>query len=202
MNTKSFFGENLSRIVDHQEKMPDGQQLRLASMLPRADTYTLRLIPLNKHGLRIDYYMPLPTKASMLRYNNLPWRACNKYHLKGYCNDLICGFQHSYLDQDIKAVMAYHAKRRECNKGGHCREPGCIYGHHCQIPGCGGKAPCAMSPHFHNIDLQITRWVEPMEPGNLRFGNKMRNEDSSSSSPLATGSANRRNVIPNIMDMD
>ncbi|KAF2141907.1 uncharacterized protein K452DRAFT_35282 [Aplosporella prunicola CBS 121167] len=142
-----------------------------AADLPRPSAETEGLIPLNKYGDRLDYYLPRPKAEEYAEYNSMvkePGRKpCNDYQLKGHCNALTagreCEFNHDPLPTELFHVLKVIVQGYPCSKRATCRRADCYNGHVCQRPGCRGGKPCKFCFQAHNLDPKVAEWVPAID---------------------------------------
>ncbi|OJD30736.1 zinc finger ccch-type protein [Diplodia corticola] len=144
-----------------------------AADLPRPTPETEGLIPVNKYGDRLDFYLPRPTAEEYSAYNAMakePGRKpCNSYQLRGHCPSLAagmdCEFDHNPLSSDLFHVLKVIVQGYPCPKQGACRKSDCYNGHVCQRPGCRGMYPCKFKGDYraHNLDPKVAEWVPAVD---------------------------------------
>lgn len=144
-----------------------------AADLPRPSPETEGMIPINKYGDRLDFYLPRPTQEEYTAYTALgkePGRKpCNDYQLKGHCWNLAagqdCEYDHNPLSADLFHVLKVIVQGYPCPKQGACRKSDCFNGHVCQRPGCRGQPPCKFKHDYraHNLDPKVAEWVTAID---------------------------------------
>lgn len=144
-----------------------------AADLPRPSAETEGLIPVNKYGDRLDFYLPRPTAEEYNVYNTMVKepgkKPCNEYQLKGHCPSLAagrdCEFDHNPLSPELFHVLKVIVQGYPCPKKGACRKSDCFNGHVCQRPGCRGLYPCKFKNDYraHKLDLKVAEWVPAID---------------------------------------
>jgi hypothetical protein len=124
-------------------------------------------IPINKEGQRLDTYAPPPTQDAFDEYNSRAkkHKVCNRYHLSGECDNVLCQYDHSQVSDAIIGVLKYFLRQQPCRKGGACRSIKCYLGHLCQMPDCKGvrSRSCRFSHHAHTMNIDLSEWVVPFD---------------------------------------
>jgi len=79
----------------------------IADLLPRSNPETKDLIPLNKHGWRLDFHLPSvsPEAPNAYRARITQQKLCNNYHLIGTCTHPDCPFDHSPVEEELVYVL-------------------------------------------------------------------------------------------------
>lgn len=135
--------------------------------LPPQNLKSTEYIPINKDGDRLDTYCPQPTPDALEEYHRQTKIAkiCNSYHLSGECGDMSCQYDHSDVSNTIIDVLRHIVGQHPCTKGGACRSIKCCLGHLCQKPNCKAVKSwqCRFNLKGHTLDLEVARWVEPIE---------------------------------------
>ncbi|KAH7044676.1 hypothetical protein B0J12DRAFT_557363, partial [Macrophomina phaseolina] len=136
--------------------------------LPRPSAETEGLIPVNKYGDRLDFYLPRPTAEEYAIYNAMVKepgkKPCNDYQLKGHCPSLAvgidCEYDHNPLSPELFHVLKVIVQGYPCQDHGACRKSDCFNGHVCQRPGCRGQFPCKFKNDYraHNLDPKVAEW--------------------------------------------
>ncbi|KAB2569487.1 hypothetical protein DBV05_g11838 [Lasiodiplodia theobromae] len=144
-----------------------------AADLPRPTPETEGMIPVNKYGDRLDFYLPRPTAEEYSAYNAMakePGRKpCNEYQLRGHCPSLAagndCEYDHNPLSPELFHVLKVIVQGYPCPKQGACRKSDCYNGHVCQRPGCRGIYPCKFKNDYraHNLDPKVAEWVPAID---------------------------------------
>lgn len=144
-----------------------------AADLPRPSAETEGLIPVNKYGDRLDFYLPRPTAEEYAIYNAMVKepgkKPCNDYQLKGHCPSLAvgidCEYDHNPLSPELFHVLKVIVQGYPCQDHGACRKSDCFNGHVCQRPGCRGQFPCKFKNDYraHNLDPKVAEWVPAID---------------------------------------
>ncbi|KAJ5092002.1 hypothetical protein NUU61_006872 [Penicillium alfredii] len=139
----------------------------LSIMLPPQNLRSQEYIPINKDGDRLDAYTSQPSKDALEDYHRRAkeHKVCNSYHLSGECGDMSCPYDHSDVSNSIIDVLRFMVLQHPCPWGGTCRSIKCNSGHICQKPGCKGVKSwqCRFNHRAHILDLEVARWVSPLE---------------------------------------
>ncbi|KAL1637779.1 hypothetical protein SLS56_000334 [Neofusicoccum ribis] len=144
-----------------------------AADLPRPSPETEGLIPVNKYGDRLDFYLSRPTAEEYAAYNAMTKepgkKPCNDYQLKGHCSSLAagldCEYDHNPLSTELFHVLKVIVQAYPCPQKGDCRKSDCPNGHVCQRPGCRGQVPCRFKNDYraHNLDPKVHEWVPAID---------------------------------------
>ncbi|KJX97294.1 C-x8-C-x5-C-x3-H type zinc finger protein [Zymoseptoria brevis] len=140
-----------------------------ASMLPKQEDVPPNKIPVNKSQHRLDTYAPPPRTAVLARFNSriAQQKLCNNFHLKGFCTNDQCEYDHESVSPEMRDCLAQVARGLPCARRGACRSINCISGHICQRPDCkhrGGKNYCKLGSQAHGQDLQVAGFVPALVP--------------------------------------
>lgn len=144
-------------------------------VLPRPSPDTADLIPLNKDGLRLDFYLQPPSNTSWSAYQSRKGqqKPCNDFQLNGYCkNAADCVYDHTELTDDLKHVLKTIVHDYPCGRKGNCRLKNCHLGHICYRPDCrgsSGKGGCRLNRPMHSMDPNVAQWV-PAEATTTKHG--------------------------------
>ncbi|KAK8152911.1 hypothetical protein BKA80DRAFT_314074 [Phyllosticta citrichinensis] len=152
------------------EEPPVNGAFNTAAHLPRPSPETDGLIPLNKDGCRLDFYLPRPSHIELQQYGDSisasGKKHCNEYQLRGECSNTTagkeCAYDHAPLKQEFFHILKYIVSAQPCSLGPACRIAQCLYGHVCQRPRCEGKG-CRykLEQHPFKLDLNAAKWVKP-----------------------------------------
>ncbi|KAJ5975567.1 Zinc finger CCCH-type [Penicillium waksmanii] len=149
--------QNLSRPGDESPKqlwstphIVGRSQEFLSTHLPPQNLKSTEYIPVNKDGDRLDTYCPQPTSEAHDQYHRRAKiaKVCNSYHLSGECGDMNCQYDHTDVSETVLDVLRY-----------------CFLGHLCQKPNCKAVKSwqCRFNHKGHTLDLEVARWVDPIE---------------------------------------
>lgn len=142
-------------------------QDEIALHLPPLNLKSTEYIPVNKDGDRLDTYCPAPPQDLLDQYYRQVKVAklCNQYHLSGECGDMNCKYDHSDVPETVIDVLRHVVLQNPCSKGASCRSIKCSLGHLCQKPNCKGVKSwqCRFNHRAHTVDLEVERWVDPIE---------------------------------------
>ncbi|KAH6688416.1 hypothetical protein F5X68DRAFT_168273 [Plectosphaerella plurivora] len=122
-------------------------------------------VAVNKNGFRLDPYVQPSTNEAVNRLNTRTRRVrvCNNFHLNGQCpaGDH-CEYDHSPLEDDLKAALETLARSTPCGRRGACRDAKCTKGHICQLLDCksrGGHGFCKIPFSSHSEDMTLAQYV-------------------------------------------
>ncbi|THW40676.1 hypothetical protein D6D21_06710 [Aureobasidium pullulans] len=149
---------------------PSMSHVQPSVALPRQSPENANLVPVNKDGHRLDFYLQTPTSEDWKAYNArvTQQKLCNEHQLKGYCKkgQESCGFDHSPISDGIKLVLKHMVHDYPCGRKGDCRFKNCNMGHICFREKCGGssgKGACRLNRFMHGIDPVVAQWVPAVQ---------------------------------------
>ncbi|KAH7366935.1 hypothetical protein B0T11DRAFT_49179 [Plectosphaerella cucumerina] len=145
---------------------PDSSAIAAAiKNLPAKDSVPEGHVAVNKNGFRLDPYVPTSTNEAISRLNTRTRRVrvCNNFHLNGYCpaGDN-CEYDHSAIEDELKAALETLARSTPCSRRGACRDAKCTKGHVCQQIDCktrGGHGFCKIPFASHSEDMTLAQYV-------------------------------------------
>lgn len=125
------------------------------SNVPKTKPIPEGFIGINAEGERVD----IPLKPSRVIVDELkPRKMCNNYHLKGYCPNPKCTYEHGkQLDESHLQALKFIARGFPCVDGVWCEDEDCILGHRCpNNESCRYNGQnCRFPPNMHKIDTTI-----------------------------------------------
>jgi hypothetical protein len=119
---------------------------------------SINTVLVNAAGQRVDATLPRTLQASLdswrQKIKGANMRYCRNYQLSGNCQGG-CGYSHSPLSDEEKAVYRVELRGKICYDGVKCRDRTCYYGHNCSCK----KAMCKFPKEMHGIDRVTAKVV-------------------------------------------
>ncbi len=107
----------------------------------------------NAEGQRIDPHL----KASSATVNAIkPRKLCNNYHLRDFCTNPYCTYEHGNpLSPAESDALRFLARQVPCAESTYCEDPLCLFGHRCINGVKCNKYSCRFSDDMHGVDDKI-----------------------------------------------
>ena len=116
-----------AQLTKQEKPKPENLPLAHPSISPQAKPLPEGAIGRNGEGIRVDQ----PLKPSSQVVTAIKGKKmCNNHHLKGYCANSSCQYQHGVpVEYAEREALRFLARQVPCSNGLYCDDMYCYYGH-------------------------------------------------------------------------